>query len=57
MFFLYLFLISDEIDVIGYSNNSDDDYSSVQSLKSALSSDSGVEMSASRLTLSEIDNV
>ncbi|XP_011138871.1 max dimerization protein 1 [Harpegnathos saltator] len=46
---------SDEVDVIGYtSNQSDtDDHSSVQS-----SSDSGVAMSTSRLTLSEmIDNL
>ncbi|XP_012287698.1 max dimerization protein 1 [Orussus abietinus] len=46
---------SDEVDVIGYtSNQSDtDDHSSVQS-----SSDSGVAMSTSRLTLSEMmDNL
>lgn len=46
---------SDEVDVIGYtSNQSDtDDHSSVQS-----SSDSGVAMSTSRLTLSEVmDNL
>lgn len=44
---------SDEVDVIGYtSNQSDtDDHSSVQS-----SSDSGVAMSTSRLTLSEMMN-
>nr|CAD7443532.1 unnamed protein product [Timema bartmani]CAD7457081.1 unnamed protein product [Timema tahoe] len=44
---------SDEVDVIGYtSNQSDtDDHSSVQST----SSDSGVAMSTSRLTLSEMD--
>ncbi|OAD53908.1 hypothetical protein WN48_08583 [Eufriesea mexicana] len=45
----------DEVDVIGYtSNQSDtDDHSSVQS-----SSDSGVAMSTSRLTLSEMmDNL
>lgn len=44
---------SDEIDVIGYgSNQSDtDDHSSVQSA----SSDSGVAMSTSRLTLHEMD--
>ncbi|KAK6639560.1 hypothetical protein RUM43_007833 [Polyplax serrata] len=43
---------SDEVDVIGYtSNQSDtDDHSSVQS-----SSDSGVAMSTSRLTLSEME--
>ncbi|EEB14904.1 MAX-interacting protein, putative [Pediculus humanus corporis] len=43
---------SDEVDVIGYtSNQSDtDDYSSAQS-----SSDSGVAMSTSRLTLSEME--
>ncbi|XP_055681100.1 max-interacting protein 1-like [Lutzomyia longipalpis] len=47
---------SDEVDVIGYtSNQSDtDDHSSVQSLQSG-STDSGVVMSASRLTLSEMD--
>ncbi|XP_046997812.1 max dimerization protein 1-like isoform X1 [Schistocerca americana] len=44
---------SDEVDVIGYtSNQSDtDDHSSVQST----SSDSGVAMSTSRLTLSEME--
>ncbi|KYB29053.1 Max-interacting protein 1-like Protein [Tribolium castaneum] len=44
---------SDEVDVIGYtSTQSDtDDHSSVQST----SSDSGVAMSTSRLTLSEMD--
>ncbi|XP_063221704.1 max dimerization protein 1-like [Bacillus rossius redtenbacheri] len=44
---------SDEVDVIGYtSNQSDtDDHSSVQSI----SSDSGVAMSTSRLTLSEME--
>lgn len=44
---------SDEVDVIGYtSNQSDtDDHSSVQSA----SSDSGVAMSTSRLTLSEME--
>ncbi|XP_067012449.1 max dimerization protein 1 [Anabrus simplex] len=44
---------SDEVDVIGYtSNQSDtDDHSSIQSA----SSDSGVAMSTSRLTLSEMD--
>lgn len=49
------FMIADEVDVIGYtSNQSDtDDHSSVQS-----SSDSGVTMSTSRLTLSEMmDNL
>lgn len=49
------FIIADEVDVIGYtSNQSDtDDHSSVQS-----SSDSGVAMSTSRLTLSEMmDNL
>lgn len=49
------FVITDEVDVIGYtSNQSDtDDHSSVQS-----SSDSGVAMSTSRLTLSEMmDNL
>lgn len=48
-------LLADEVDVIGYtSNQSDtDDHSSVQS-----SSDSGVAMSTSRLTLSEMmDNL
>lgn len=47
---------SDEVDVIGYtSNQSDtDDHSSVQSLQSG-STDSGVVISASRLTLSEMD--
>jgi MAX dimerization protein len=47
------FLFSDEVDVIGYtSNQSDtDDHSSVQST----SSDSGVAMSTSRLTLSEME--
>ncbi|KOX80678.1 hypothetical protein WN51_01966 [Melipona quadrifasciata] len=48
-------MITDEVDVIGYtSNQSDtDDHSSVQS-----SSDSGVAMSTSRLTLSEMmDNL
>jgi MAX dimerization protein len=46
-------LFSDEVDVIGYtSNQSDtDDHSSVQST----SSDSGVAMSTSRLTLSEME--
>lgn len=47
--------VADEVDVIGYtSNQSDtDDHSSVQS-----SSDSGVAMSTSRLTLSEMmDNL
>lgn len=54
-FFLIGFF-SDEVDVIGYtSNQSDtDDHSSVQSLQSG-STDSGVVMSASRLTLSEMD--
>ncbi|KAK7793812.1 hypothetical protein R5R35_014318 [Gryllus longicercus] len=44
---------SDEVDVIGYtSNQSDtDDHSSIQSA----STDSGVAMSASRLTLAEMD--
>lgn len=49
------FSVTDEVDVIGYtSNQSDtDDHSSVQS-----SSDSGVAMSTSRLTLSEMmDNL
>lgn len=47
---------SDEVDIIGYaSNQSDDDFSSVQSIKSAISSDSGVAMSTSRLTLSEAE--
>lgn len=56
--FTYLFFsifVADEVDVIGYtSNQSDtDDHSSVQS-----SSDSGVAMSTSRLTLSEMmDNL
>jgi MAX dimerization protein len=47
------FHFSDEVDVIGYtSNQSDtDDHSSVQST----SSDSGVAMSTSRLTLSEME--
>lgn len=47
------FFVSDEVDVIGYtSNQSDtDDHSSVQSA----SSDSGVAMSTSRLTLSEME--
>jgi MAX dimerization protein len=47
------FLLADEVDVIGYtSNQSDtDDHSSVQST----SSDSGVAMSTSRLTLSEME--
>jgi len=50
-----IFFVTDEVDVIGYtSNQSDtDDHSSVQS-----SSDSGVAMSTSRLTLSEMmDNL
>ena len=49
-----LVFVADEVDVIGYtSNQSDtDDHSSVQS-----SSDSGVAMSTSRLTLSEMDNL
>lgn len=44
-------IVSDEVDVIGYtSNQSDtDDHST--------SSDSGVAMSTSRLTLSEMDIV
>lgn len=44
---------SDEIDVIGYSSNQSDtdDHLSVQSMKSTGSTDSGVIMSASRLTL------
>lgn len=49
-----LFCFSDEIDVIGYTStqSSDtDDHSSVQSA----SSDSGVAISTSRLTLSEKD--
>uniref|UniRef100_A0A336MJL5 CSON001583 protein n=1 Tax=Culicoides sonorensis TaxID=179676 RepID=A0A336MJL5_CULSO len=47
---------SDEVDVVGYaSNQSDDDFSSVQSIRSASSSDSGVAMSTSRLTLSEAE--
>jgi MAX dimerization protein len=47
------FHFADEVDVIGYtSNQSDtDDHSSVQST----SSDSGVAMSTSRLTLSEME--
>lgn len=47
-FFLSFF--TDEIDVIGYSSNQSDsdDHLSVQSMQS---SDSGVIMSASRLTL------
>lgn len=50
-----MFPIIDEVDVIGYtSNQSDtDDHCSIQS-----SSDSGVAMSTSRLTLSEMmDNL
>ena len=49
-----ILFVTDEVDVIGYtSNQSDtDDHSSVQS-----SSDSGVAMSTSRLTLSEMDNL
>lgn len=49
----YYFIVSDEVDVIGYtSTQSDtDDHSSVQSA----SSDSGVIMSTCRLTLSEMD--
>lgn len=48
----------DEIDVIGYSSNQSDsdDHLSVQSMQSTGSSDSGVIMSASRLTL-EIDDI
>lgn len=48
-----IFFVLDEVDVIGYtSTQSDtDDHSSVQSA----SSDSGVAMSTSRLTLSEMD--
>lgn len=47
------YVFADEVDVIGYtSNQSDtDDHSSVQST----SSDSGVAMSTSRLTLSEME--
>lgn len=51
----FILSFADEVDVIGYtSNQSDtDDHSSVQS-----SSDSGVAMSTSRLTLSEMmDNL
>lgn len=53
MFYVDDLLFSDEVDVIGYtSNQSDtDDHSSVQST----SSDSGVAMSTSRLTLSEME--
>lgn len=49
------FFSTDEVDVIGYtSTQSDtDDHSSVQSA----SSDSGVTMSTSRLTLSEMEMV
>lgn len=49
----YFFPFSDEIDVIGYSSNQSDtdDHLSVQSMKSTGSTDSGVIMSASRLTL------
>lgn len=54
IFFFPLF--TDEVDVVGYaSNQSDDDFSSVQSIRSASSSDSGVAMSTSRLTLSEAE--
>ena len=50
---VWLIFFADEVDVIGYtSNQSDtDDHSSVQST----SSDSGVAMSTSRLTLSEME--
>jgi MAX dimerization protein len=50
---MLLYFVADEVDVIGYtSTQSDtDDHSSVQSA----SSDSGVTMSTSRLTLSEMD--
>lgn len=50
----FIFNFSDEVDVIGgyTSNQSDtDDHSSIQSA----SSDSGVAMSTSRLTLSEME--
>ena len=48
----YFFSPLDEVDVIGYtSNQSDsDDHGSVQSM----SSDSGVAMSTSRLSLAEV---
>lgn len=52
-FLQFLLFVSDEVDVIGYtSTQSDtDDHCSVQSG----SSDSGVAMSTSRLTLSEME--
>jgi hypothetical protein len=53
----FVLLFSDEIDVIGYSSNlsDSDDRLSVQSMQSG-STDSGVIMSASRLTL-QIDEM
>ncbi len=50
-------IFSDEIDVIGYSSNQSDtdDHLSVQSMHSTGSTDSGVIMSASRLTLDTDD--
>lgn len=56
LFTFFTVLFTDEVDVVGYaSNQSDDDFSSVQSIRSASSSDSGVAMSTSRLTLSEAE--
>lgn len=55
--FKFYFFVSDEIDVIGYSSNQSDtdDHLSVQSMQSTGSTDSGVIMSASRLTLDTDD--
>ena len=45
---------SSTVDEVGYvSNQSDDDYSSAQSVKSGTSADSGVSVSTSRLTISD----
>lgn len=57
LYLMYVFILfTDEIDVIGFSSNQSDsdDHLSVQSLKSG-STDSGVIMSASRLTLNMSD--
>lgn len=49
-----LFSFTDEVDVMGCSSNqSDSDDSSVKSIKS-VSTDSGVDISASRLTLFDV---